>query len=245
VYYLTDEMDLFGGFSQGFSVSDVRSILRGPAFSGGAGGTAEILNPEAQKVDNYELGLRGDWRTVRGSVVAFFSESELGVTFSNFAQVNRQPEEIWGIEASLEADVHSQWTVGGTATWLDSRTDLDGDGDLDEELPTRRLPPVKLTGFVDYNPFDWWANRLQLLYSGTREADGATNFAGAADEIDESFIIFDYYASLRVGPGDLQIGVNNLFNEDYFPVAAQSFGLDGALSKGRGRSASVGYRIEW
>jgi len=245
VYYMTDEIELFGGFSQGFSVADVRGVLRGPAFSGGAGGTAAILNPEAQEVDNYELGLRGAWEKVRGSVVAFFSESELGVTFENFARLNRQPEEIWGIESSIEADVHPRWTVGGTATWLDSKTDLDGDGNLDEELPTRRIPPVKITGFVEHNPSHRWSNRLQLLYSGTREPDGATNFGGLPDEVDDSFIVVDYYAALKLGPGDLQVGVQNLFNEDYFPVAAQSFGLPGALSKGQGRSVSLSYAMEW
>jgi len=245
VYYLTEAIELFGGFSQGFSVADVRGVLRGPAFSGGAGGTAAILDPEAQEVDNYELGIRGDWENVHGSVVGFFSESELGVTFESFARLNRQPEEIWGIEAVVEADVHPQWTVGGTATWLESQTDLDGDGDLDEELPTRRVPPVKITGFVAYAPFSWWSNRLQLLYSGTREADGATNFAGAADEVDDAFVIVDYYASVSVGLGDLEVGVRNLLNEDYFPVAAQSFGLGGAFSTGQGRSASISYDISW
>jgi iron complex outermembrane receptor protein len=167
------------------------------------------------------------------------------VTFSNFAQVNRQPEDIWGLEGSVEVYVHPDWTVGGTGTWLDSRTDLDGDGDLDEELPTRRLPPTKITGFVQYTPLNGWSHRLQALYSGTRDPEGATNFAGAPDEVDESFVIVDYVTAFELGPGRLRLGINNLLNEDYFPVSAQSFGLASALSKGRGRSLSLGYDIDW
>jgi len=242
--YLSDEIDLFGGFSQGFSVVDVGSVLRGPAFSGGGGGDAEDLDPDAQKVDHYELGVRGDWGWLRGSVVGFYSESDLGTTFQSFARVNRQPEDIWGIESSIEADLHEQWTVGGTATWIDSETDLDGDGDMDEELPNRRVPPIKLTGFVEYRPLDWWQNRLQVLYSGDRDPDGATNFGGTADEVD-SFVIFDYYAAFDVGPGELRVGVENLLNEDYFTVAAQSFGTASAYSQGEGRSVSLSYRVEW
>jgi iron complex outermembrane receptor protein len=245
VFDLTHALQVFGGFSQGFSVSDVRSVLRAPAFSGGGGGNAEALNPEAQEVDNYELGFRGASRTMRGSFVGFFTASELGVTFSNFAQVSRQPEDIWGLEASVEVDIHPEWTVGGTGTWLDSRTDLDGDGDLDEELPTRRLPPAKITAFVEYTPTNRWSHRVQALHSGTRDPDGATNFAGAPDEIDESFLIVDYLTAFELGSGRLRLGINNLFNEDYFPVSAQSFGLASALSKGRGRSLSLGYDIDW
>ena len=247
VAYLSDEIDLFGGFSQGFSLSDVGSTLRGPAsgppFAGG-GGSAETINPEAQKVDNYELGLRGNWDWLRGSIVGFYSESDLGTTFQSFARVNRKPEEIWGVESSIEADLHEQWTVGGTATWIDSRTDSDGDGDLDEELPNRRVPPIKLTGFVEYRPTEWWSNRLQALYSGSREPDGAFNFGGTADEVD-SFVILDYQASIEAGPGDLRIGVENLLNEDYFPVAAQAFGTGTAFSKGQGRSVNLSYRVQW
>lgn len=251
VYYLSEATELFGGYSQGYSVSDVRSVLRQNAFSGSAASddeivaSAEALNPEAQEVDNYEIGLRGDWLDVRGAVIAFYSESDLGLNFGSFARVTRQPEEIWGIETSVEADLNPHWTLGGTATWLDSRTDLDGDGSLDEELPNRRLPPIKLTGFVGYQSDRGWSNRLQFLYSGTRSPDGATNFAGVQDEVDDAYLILDYFLQLPLGPGQLQFGINNLLNEDYFPVAAQSFGLPGAYSKGLGRSVSISYGIEW
>jgi len=254
VYFVTDEVELFGGFSQGFSVEDVSSALQGagvPTAFGGSGGSISTIQTEPVEIDNYELGLRGHWEKVRGSVVGFFSESELGVTRESFAQVNRQPEEIWGVELAVEADLLPRWTVGGTATWLFSRTDLDGDGVLDEELPTRRVPPEKFTAFVEYSPRNGWSNRLQLLYSGTRAPDGATNFAFDSsfapipDRVGEAFVIVDYHAALQVGPGDLQIGVNNLLNEDYFPVAAQSFGSAEAFTKGPGRSVSISYGIEW
>ncbi len=190
------------------------------------------------------MGLRGNWGWLRGSVAGFYSESDLGTTFQSFGVPLRQPEEIWGVESSLEMDLHRQWTVGGTATWMDSRTDSDGDGSLDEELPTRRVPPVKLTGFAEYRPTPGWSNRLQVLYSGSREPDGAVNFAGTADEVN-SFVIVDYHASIQAGPGNVRIGVENLLNEDYFPVAAQAFGTATAFSKGTGRTASLGYHIKW
>ncbi|UEX77743.1 TonB-dependent receptor [Spiribacter halobius] len=245
VAFITENIDLFGGFSQGFTVTEAIGELQSAASAwAGGGGSAEDLDPEAQKVDHYELGLRGSWDRIEGSLVGFYSESDLGTTFEGFAQPVREPEEIFGVELSLEAELNPQWSAGGTVTWADSNTDADGDGDLDEELPTRRVPPVKITGFAEYSPYGWWRNRLQLLYSGDREPDGATNFAGTPDEVD-SFVIFDYHAGFDIGPGELQLGVENLLNEDYFPVAAQSFGTDSAFAQGQGRTVSLSYRAEW
>jgi iron complex outermembrane receptor protein len=250
VTYLTDEIDLFGGFSQGYSISDVGGVLQSAgsdwAFPGGTV-SANNLDPQAQKVDNYELGLRGNWDWLRGSIVGFYSETDLGTTFETFGEINRQPEEIWGIESSLEADLHKQWTVGGTATWIDDRTDTDGDGDLDDDLPNTRVPPFKLTGFLEYRPTDWWSNRLQALYSGDRNPDSPNGFGGqvfGAGDVD-SFVIVDYYASFKAGPGDLRLGVENVLNEDYFPVAAQAAASDSGYSKGQGRTVSLSYQVNW
>ncbi|MFW6033157.1 MAG: TonB-dependent receptor domain-containing protein, partial [Phycisphaeraceae bacterium] len=241
VVYLNEEMELFGGFSQGFALSEVGRVLQDQVSYFG-GGSVEAIRPEAQTVDNYELGLRGDWGRLRGSVAGFFSESDLGTTFDNATlQVIRQPEEIWGIESGVEYDIHEQWTLGGTATWIESRTDADGDGDLDEELPSTRVPPIKLTGFVEYRPTHWWNNRLQVLFSGDREPD--TTVFGSA-EVD-SFTIVDYFAGFDAGPGELRVGVENLLNEDYYPVAAQAFGMDSTFSQGEGRTVSLSYRIDW
>lgn len=240
VGHVTDNIDLFGGFSQGFAPAQLGRFLQNeatPAPIGSGFVAADQIDFEAQKVDNYELGLRGRWDRVRGEVVGFFSESNRGTTFDDQLRVVRQPEEIWGVESSLAVDVTPRVTVGGTTTWIDGRADLDGDGDLDEELPSSRIPPYKLTGFVEYEPTDWWQNRLQVLHSGSRDPDGQV-------EIDP-FTVVDYYSSFKIGKGELRIGVENVLNEDYFPVASQEFNFASALSKGQGRAVTLSYRIQW
>jgi iron complex outermembrane receptor protein len=253
VAYLTDRVDLFGGFSQGYSPNEIGRKLRTVTSAATPNRrSVEQLSTDPQKVDNYELGLRGDFdwlEGVQGEVVGFYSESDNATGFtSGTLNVADRNEEIWGVESSLEMKLHRQWKIGGTATWLDGQADTDRDGELDDDLENTRIPPVKLTGFVEYQPFDWWRNRLQALYSGSRDqadvpAPGGGQLFGNG-EVD-SFVILDLRSSFDVGPGSLRVGVENLLNEDYFSVAAQAFNRDDTFSQGQGRSMTVSYRVEW
>ncbi|WP_425450111.1 TonB-dependent receptor [Virgifigura deserti] len=236
IVFLTDQVELFGGFSQGFSVADI-----GRAIRDGTATRAEDLESDAQKVDNYEIGVRGNFSGVSASLAGFYSESENGTTFDPDLNIVKQPERIWGVEATLEAAPHDQWLVGSTATWLEGEIDLDDDGSFEEDLPSTRVPPIKLTGYVEYSPFDWWTNRLQALYSGSRNPD-STQFGGR--DVD-GYVLFDFYSSIDAGPGDLIIGVENLFNEDYFPIVSQAAAASYSFTKGPGRTVSLTYSIKW
>ncbi len=238
VVYLTEQLNLFGGFSQGFAPSEVGRVLREQADSGNS---VEDIDPDAQTVDNYELGLRKTSGDFTGAITGFFSESDLGTGFDQNLQVTRNPEEIWGIEVDLEYDVTENWRIGNTTTWIESATDEDGDGDLDEELPNTRVPPVKVTGFVEYRPTDRFRTRLRGLFSDDRDPDST---AFGSTEVD-AFKVFDLFASYQLNPGTLSLGVENLLNEEYFPVANQAFGLDSSFSRASGRTVSLSYQLNW
>lgn len=239
VIELIEPIDLFGGFSQGFSVADVGRELRGTAAS-----SVEQLDPEAKEVDSYEIGLRGDWESVQASVAGFFSESDLGTSFSGSQfQIQRLPEEVWGIEATLDVQPHEKWTVGGTFTWTEGHQDADNDGSFETYLDGTRIPPIKITGYVEHQTLEWWSNRLQVLYSGERDRfEGSASFAQG--DVDD-FIIVDYFAALDLGPGQVKVGVENLLNEDYFTVISQVYNLGSTLAKGQGRTVSLAYNVRW
>lgn len=236
VVFLTDHIDLFGSFSQGFSVADI-----GRAIRDGTATRASQLASEAQKVDNYEVGLRGDFGRLAGSVALFYSESDNGTTFDPDLNIVKQPERIWGVETTLDYRPADAWKVGGSLTWLKGEVDLDDNGSFEEDLPATRIPPIKLTAYVEYTPFSWWANRIQALYSGNHDPD-STQFGGAAVR---DYVLFDYYASFAVGPGKLVVSVENLFNEDYFPVISQASAVDYGFTKGPGRIVGVSYALRW
>ena len=242
VYSITRQVELFGGWSQGFSVADFGRELRGTAAA-----SVEALDPEAQVVDSYELGARGRWERVAGSVAVFYNQSDLGTTFGPAPefQILRTPEYVYGVEATLDVRVTERLTAGGTGTWMEGRRDTDDNDNYDEYLPGDRVPPPTLTAYVEHQTVRKWAwrNRLQALYSGSRDRfeDDTVFGQGPVTE----FVTLDFYSSARVGPGTLRVGVENLLNEDYFPPVSEAFALDDSYSKGEGRTVTLAYELTW
>ncbi|MBE9125220.1 TonB-dependent receptor [Coleofasciculus sp. LEGE 07092] len=237
VFYLTDELNLFANFAQGFSVADVGLALRNAP----AGFSVDSLRPEAQKVDHFELGIRGNWNTVQASLVGFYNESDLGTTFTAPGTVIRSPQQIYGLEATLDVKPANNWLFGTTVSWTEGERDSDNDGDFDTALDGFTIPPLKLTAYVENQTTPGWRNRLQLLYSGSRDPKG-TGFG--LNEVD-SYITLDYISRINVGAGVLEIGVQNLLNNQYFPVVSQLQTSDTSYAAARGITLSVNYSITW
>lgn len=238
VFYLTDYIELFGSFSQGFSVADIGRAIRDadPSVT-----SAAQLESEAQKVDSYEIGLRGRKGPLQASIAGFYSESENGTTFDADLNIVKQPERIWGVEGTLSYRFNRQWNAGGTASWAEGEVDLDDDGDFEEDLPSTRISPVKLTGFLEYRPRSWWDNRLQVLYVGNRSPD-STQFGGG--DVD-AYTIVDWISRFAVGPGHLSLSAENLLNEDYFTLISQASQTPYGFAKGPGRTVGISYALNW
>ncbi|WP_250123973.1 TonB-dependent receptor [Chroococcidiopsis sp. CCMEE 29] len=245
IYNVTDELSLFTSFSQGFSFPDIGRVLRQASQGFAVGSSIDLTAP--QKVDNYEIGMRGNWNSVQVSLAGFFNYSDLGLGFEAIPggplRTIRAPQRVYGIEASLDWQPGERWQLGGTATWLEGENDEERDGDY-IALNSITIPPLKLTAYVEHETLPGWRNRLQLLYSGDRDRAFEDDVDGAPIE---SYVTVDYISSIQLGSGELLIGVQNLFNEQYFPVFAQYFAPfdDSSNYAGQGRTLSVGYRITW
>lgn len=247
VYKFTPEVSVFANFAQGFSVPDLGRVFRRPP-----GGVVNVLDSlqltEPQKVDNYEIGIRGQWDNVQASLSGFYNYSDLGSAFNfnpntDFLETTRAPQRVYGIEAAVDVQPAIGWTLGGTATWIEGENDANNDGNF-SALNSITVPPLKLTAYVENQTLPSWRNRLQLLYSGDR--DRAFN-DGVEDGKISSFVTVDYISSIKLGQGELQIGMQNLLNNQYFPVYSQYFApfFDSANYAARGRTISISYRIVW
>ncbi len=246
VYGLSPEVNVFANFAQGFSVPDLGRVFRRPPA-----GAVNILDSlqltEPQKVDNYEIGIRGQWNNLQASIAGFYNYSDLGsdftVTDDDFLETVRAPQRIYGIEATVDVQPARNWNLGGTLTWTEGENDEDDDGEY-LALNSITVPPLKLTAYVENQTLKGWRNRLQFLYSGNRDRafEDAVEDAGI-----DSFFTVDYLSSIKLGKGELQIGVQNLFNNQYFPVYSQYFApfFDSANYAAKGRTLSVGYKISW
>jgi iron complex outermembrane receptor protein len=241
---VTPDISLFANFSQGFSVPDFGVVLgfADPDFTV----NSDIQVNQPQKVNEYEVGIRGNWNTVQASISGFYNTSELGSTFvfddaTGLYDLLRAPERVYGLEATLDVQPSPTWSLGTTLSLVGGEADLDDTGEF-IAISSTRIQPLKLTAYIENETLPGWRNRLQLLYMGSRSA--------AFDaEVDprpiNSYAVVDLISSIDVGPGTLDIGINNLFDTLYFPAYAQrTAGFSNTFnSAGSGRRVSVGYRV--
>lgn len=240
VYRFTPEISTFASFSQGFSLADIGRVLRAAPNNF----QFERVRPEPQKVNNYEVGLRGEWENVQASISGFYSTSDLGTTFSSsFVDIIRAPERIYGLEATLDVQPSRAWNLGLSASLAEGRIDADDDGDYEAFLDGFRIPPLKLTAYVENETLPGWRNRLQLLYSGSR--DRFNNSTAFGRQAVSDYVTLDFVSLIKFGNSTLQVGIENLLNTDYFPVVSQLQTSDAQYLPGRGRSLTVRYTFTW
>ncbi|WP_417455651.1 TonB-dependent receptor [Kordiimonas sp.] len=249
-YDLGGGIEAFAGFSQGFTVAEVGRILRDVREDT----DILFLNPEAIKSNSYEIGLRGDFDTVRTSAVLYQNTSKKGLELvpdpanldSGILIPELSPERIWGIELTLDADLSDSMRAGGSFAWMNGKRDGTGDGEYETPLNGSRIAPEKLTAYAEYDISDTWLVRLQALYSGNRNAfPGATGTRRQFEGEIHSFFVLDLLTSVDVGPGRLSVGVQNLLNNFYFPHQSQTFNRDDRYLAAPGATATIRYSMSY
>jgi iron complex outermembrane receptor protein len=237
----SQQLNAFINFSQGYSLPDVGLILRNAP----AGSTVASLDTAPQAVDLLEVGVRGDWEQVQGSVSVFYNRSDLGTSSGGFnAPVVRAPERIYGVEATFDVQPVERLSLGTTFSWLEGQFDKENDGTY-AFLNSYRIPPLKLTGSVEHETLPGWRNGLVLVYSGRRNRF-PTSTAFGERPVKEYFTV-DLMSSVGVGPGTLRVGISNLLNRQYFTRESQLLrtGANDSYSAARGALVSVGYAISY
>ena len=153
-----------------------------------------------------------------------------------------QPERIYGLEASAGVRPVDKLQMNGTFTWMQGEVDVDNDGTYDEDIPTVRIPPLKVTGSVSYAFLDWLSAGTQVLYSGT-QSNNSSAFGGGSDV--DSYFLVDLFSNIAVGPGELNVNVTNVFNNAYLPVINQAYDFQFSNVQGPGRRLSLGYTMRF
>ncbi|MBW4698397.1 MAG: TonB-dependent receptor [Aphanocapsa lilacina HA4352-LM1] len=241
------QLNLFADFAQGFSVPEFARILRFPP-TGFVSITDSLQVSEPQKVDNYEIGLRGRWSSLQATFSGFYTTSALGIAFRRTGDafvIERAPQNIYGLEGTLDVQPGGGWRFGGTVSYSEGENDPDGDGNY-QALSSLEIQPIKISGYLELQPTPGWRNRLQGLYVGNRDRA----FVEGIDPTKiTSYFTLDYIGSVQLGAGTLRFGAENLLNSLYFPVNSQQ--LAGFPSSepfniaGRGITFSVGYTQNW
>jgi len=264
-YDITETSQLFGGFSQGYSLPDMGSFTRRAGAMtltdvlmygciqgispGGlnctpASSATSFANiaPQAQIVNSWELGLRGSHDNIRGSLVGFVSTSDEGVTFDPATNsLSQQKEIIWGTEFSAEMDVSEKLRLGTFLAYREGRYDSDQDGETDTWLPNNRIAtPFRALVYGDYL-FD---NGVSVRLEGEGWTGRDKDVRGNTYTLDGAFLV-NAAVSAPLAGGTLFAGVQNLFDVDYMNPTASSVRESPVLGTlevhGFGRTVSVGY----
>lgn len=224
VFDITDDLNIFGSWSNGFSIGDVLRSIRGVApRTPGPSQTINVQNLglliEAQKVDSFEAGARFGNNWLNASITGFYSKSDLGSTFDpvTFATL-RAPERIWGLELSVDADVTSTLNIGAGFTTMDSKTDTNNDGIYDGPLDFTRVPPNRAVAHISWDFVENWNVRLQssTIFNDSRFDAPFGSFQRDVD----GYTMFDMLIGGNLTDQlSVSLGIENLFNKDYIPMA--------------------------
>ncbi|NEO26836.1 MAG: TonB-dependent receptor, partial [Kamptonema sp. SIO4C4] len=242
---VTDNVNVYANFAQGFTVPDFGRILRFPEFNGIVSVSESIAITEPQKVDSYELGVRGDWDNLQGSLALFYTYSDLGVTLVenedlDILEIERSPKRTYGIEGTLDWQPNETWQLGGTLTLVAGEDNQNDDDDF-EALGSREIQPLKLTTYLQHQTTPNWSNRLQLLLVGDRTVRNSS-----IEEEINSYVVLDWISKWKLGTGNLVLGVENLLGTLYYPLSSQVAGEDDAgFTPARGRTLSIKYQVTW
>lgn len=241
VFHATNNVQVFANFAQGFSLPDIGLVLRGAPN----GASVATLPLEAQKVDMYELGARAQWRAVEPSVALFYNTSELGTSSAGFNQpVVRAPERVYGFEATVDVRPSARFAAGTSASWLEGKHDPNRDG-IYTYLNSWRIPPLKITSYVDLRVLPRWQNRVQVLYSGNRDRFGISNAFG--ERAVESYTTIDWLSAFETSRGVIRAGVQNVLNRQYFTRDSQLLRVGGNMSYAAAQGAvfSLTYSVKY
>lgn len=151
-------------------------------------------------------------------------------------------ERVYGIETAVDYQPSDRTTLGGSLTLLCGEIDTGDDGDY-APLDGFRIPPLKIVAYVENETLPGWRNRLQALFSGSRDVFSDSTAFGRRPV--ESYFTLDYISSIQLGVGTVQLGIENLFDHQYFPIVSQLQSNDSAYSAARGRTLSIKYSIDW
>lgn len=210
--------EFYLSFSQGFELPDIGLQVRNAR----ANFDIESSDLEPVKVDNYEIGWRGQFDQTSASLALFQSRSRLGAvqSFNNGLILSRTRERIEGVEGQVDfTTLDERWGAGGSLTWMQGRERPKG-GD-DQDMTGYRIPPLKLTAYVSHAPVEKWTNRLQATWFDRRDyrLDGRESFGRR--EVD-SYLVVDLISRYELDEqNSVALGIQNLFNRQYYPTYSQ------------------------
>ncbi|ALN79590.1 TonB-dependent receptor [Lysobacter antibioticus] len=244
VWEASDALKFYASYSEGYTVADIGRVLRGITAPNQRVDNLVDLSPVVS--DNREVGLDFDDGRWVAHVAAYWSDSDLGsrLAFDRNTQsynVVRERTEIRGVEANLAFRFSEAGRVGLGYAGAEGRYDSDGDDRVDSDLPGINISPDRIIAFWDHN----WSENVSTRLQGSRSLDRDFDLKGVRVASTDGYTTLDLQARFKLPAGQLNLGVENLLDEQYVTYYSQSTPRNDTYVAGRGRvlSASWQYRF--
>nr|WP_252738853.1 TonB-dependent receptor [Colwellia sp. D2M02] len=241
-YNAIEKFSPFISYSQGADISDTGRLLRTATVT-----DISLIHTEASIIDSYEVGFTSDFEELHLEFSAYRSTSELGTT-NKFDTVTgiyvpvRAPQEIWGYEALVNYTISDNLALNATYSWIEGKNTA-----ADVYLGAKQINPPKATINLNWQPIDNASLAINYLYVGDRKRfdpiDG--EYVGDQGPIDSYQIVnlsgnYDFAKQWSAF-----IGVENLFNQDYYPTKSQGYTYGGYNIKGLGTTVNIGVNYQF
>lgn len=246
-YQITPENQVFANFSQGFTIADIQRSLRDVR----GGFVVNSDNVEPITVNSFEAGWQGKYKDTQARLTGFYNLSDKTIQFTKdyTVEVTNTDERVYGVEAGISHQINNELALGTTLAYTSGQY-KEKNGDWLELSPVR-IPPFKGTAFAEYSFEGDNSVRLQVL--GVSDSDIAykdnQKLAKANRKRNvlpvKGYVTSDLLAKAKLFNGYLNIGVYNLFNNDYQSVYHQStYGSMNRLNAA-GRNYGISYSIDY
>ncbi|MFH6937048.1 TonB-dependent receptor [Flavobacterium sp. FlaQc-30] len=208
----------FVSFSQSFSVADLGLVLRAAKEN-----TVNNTSIKAVTANNYEFGFSGAWAKLSYDAAVYYSTSKLGASYvyiDGNPQISRSPEKIYGFELSAKYRLHAKVDIGANYSFTEGKRELT---DKKVYLGGDRINPPKITAFTVIRPLEAWSIYLQMINTPGRDrfepVNGAYTYGTGPIK---SFTAFNLSSSYTFREkSTIRLGIENLFNKDYYSVISQ------------------------
>jgi len=241
-YNLMPSFQPFANYSQGADISDIGRLLRTATVS-----DIGLIQTQASIIDNYEIGFISNIAQLHLEFSAYRSTSELGTTNKYDTNTGiylpvRAPQEIYGYEALVHYDVSPELKLTATYAWVEGKNKANN-----LYLGAKQISAPKGTINIHWQPVVGSNISMTYLYVGDRkkfdQVDG--QYVGDQGPID-SYQIVNLSGSYTLNNDwSAFVGIENLFNQDYFPAKSQAYTYSGYNVKGLGTTVNVGINYQF
>lgn len=243
-------------FSQSFSVGEIGRVLRiteDPNLI-----TDNLQDTKAIITNSYEAGIEGRISNIiRYSANYFIYRQKLGNTYvpipgSNFFELSRLPEKIHGAEFELGFFLHKNLDLDFSLSLLEGKTDNNDNGKFgdpeDQYMDGSRINAPIFRSNINYRVTPKWNVNFLGTLVGNRnrfdnmQADGTYLYGQGPVK---SYFVGNLFSSIQLTEStSLSLGIENLFNKNYYPPFSQWYGNDNFYIKGNGINGRVSLAIK-